>query len=266
MNEDSSQQQKERLGEVLVRTGIITPEQLKEALLVGRSDKKKIGQVLIEKKFLSPRDLATALSIQLQVPLIDLTKHKVLKDALKLVPEQSSETETTLATIGSGISELTVRRGTPRRSNEIAEFFNQVADNVINYTRRDIMEAFGEKAFLVLQEGDRIVGILGWQVENLIARTVDFLIKDTVPYEKAIPLLIHEMENASIELQCEISLLFVNPELAKMEQIWQQLGYEFRQPDDLKVVAWVSAARDSLINGDRLLFKKLRQDRVLRPI
>lgn len=197
---------------------------------------------------------------------IEDTWKQVYDNWLKLVPEQSSETEATLATIGSGISELTVRRGTPRRSNEIAEFFNQVADNVINYTRRDIMEAFGEKAFLVLQEGDRIVGILGWQVENLIARTVDFLIKDTVPYEKAIPLLIHEMENASIELQCEISLLFVNPELAKMEQIWEQLGYEFRQPDDLKVVAWVSAARDSLINGDRLLFKKLRQDRVLRPI
>jgi len=88
MNEDSNQQQKERLGDVLVRTGIITQEQLKEALQVGRVDKKKIGQVLIEKKFISPRDLATALSIQLQVPLIDLTKHKVLKDALKLVPEQ----------------------------------------------------------------------------------------------------------------------------------------------------------------------------------
>ncbi len=197
---------------------------------------------------------------------VEDTWKQVYAQWLRLVPEQTSETEATLATVRSGKGELTVRRGTPRRSDEIAEFFNQFANNGTTYTHRYIMEAFGEKAFLVLQEGDRMVGILGWQVENLIARTVDFLLMDNIPYEKAIPLLVNEMEKASMELQCEISLLFVNPELAKLEQIWQQLGYEVRQPEDLKVVAWVSAARDSLTNGNRLLFKKLRQDRVLRPI
>ena len=197
---------------------------------------------------------------------VEDTWKQVYDHWLKLVPEQSSETEATLASVASGRRELTVRRGTPRRSNEIAEFFNQVANTGVTYTRRDIMEAFGEKAYLVLQDGDRIVGVLGWQVENLIARTVDFFLMDNIPYEKSIPLLVNEMEKASIELQCEISLLYVNSKLAKMEQIWQQLGYEFRQPEDLKVVAWISAARDSMVEEDRLLFKKLRQDRVLRPI
>ncbi len=194
------------------------------------------------------------------------TWKQVYDNWLKFVPKQTSESEATLAKVQSIGGELTVRRGTPRRSNEIAEFLNQFSDNGKTIDRRDIMEAFGEKAFLVLQAGEKMIGILGWQVENLIARTVDLRILDNVPYDKAIPLLISEMERASGELQCEISLLFLTPKMANLNQIWQQQGYEIRSPDELKVIAWASAARDSMPEGSVLLFKKLRQDRVLKPI
>ncbi len=197
---------------------------------------------------------------------VEDTWKQVYDNWLKFVPKQTSESEATLAKVQSISGELTVRRGTPRRSNEIAEFLNEFSDNGKILERRDIMEAFGEKAFLVLQAGEKMIGVLGWQVENLIARTVDLQIFNHVPHDKAIPLLISEMERASVELQCEISLLFLNPKLAKMNQIWQQLGYEIRSPDDLKVIAWASAARDTMPEGSVLLFKKLRQDRVLKPI
>lgn len=197
---------------------------------------------------------------------IEETWKQVYANWQKLVPKQSSESEATLASVQSIEGELTVRRGTPRRSNEIAEFFNQFTSNGKQYNRHDVMEMFGEKAFLVLQAGEKMVGILGWQVENLIARTVDFLVLDHVPYEKAIPLLINEMEHASGELQCEVSLLFLTPRMEKQERIWQRLGYEMKDPQDLKVIAWINAATDSKLDGTRLYFKKLRQDRVLRPI
>ncbi len=197
---------------------------------------------------------------------VEDTWKQVYANWLQLVPKQASESEATLATVQSISGELTVRRGTPRRSNEIAEFLNQFPDNGRSFTRRDIMESFGEKAFLVLQAGETMVGILGWQVENLIARTVDFRILNHVPFDKAVPLLVNEMERASGELQCEVSLLFLNEKMAKLEQIWHQLGYEIRSPDDLKVIAWMFAARDSMPDGSILLFKKLRQDRVLKPI
>ena len=128
------------------------------------------------------------------------------------------------------------------------------------------MDMFGEKAFLVLQAGGSLVGILGWQVENLIARTVDFLLLDHVPFEKAIPLLVQEMEKSSNDLQCEISLLFLGQKMAKQEQIWQRLGYEMKKPEELKVLAWINAVKESMPEGRDLYFKKLRQDRVLRPI
>ena len=185
---------------------------------------------------------------------VEDTWKQVYDNWLKFVPKQTSESEATLAKVQSISGELTVRRGTPRRSNEIAEFLNEFSDNGKILERRDIMEAFGEKAFLVLQAGEKMIGVLGWQVENLIARTVDLQIFNHVPHDKAIPLLISEMERASVELQCEISLLFLNPKLAKMNQIWQQLGYEIRSPDDLKVIAWASAARDTMPEGSVLLF------------
>ena len=79
---------KEKVGEILIRLGMVTAEQLDDTLEAARRDGKLIGQVLVEKEFLSPHDLATALSIQLGVPLIDLTRHKVHPDALRVVPEQ----------------------------------------------------------------------------------------------------------------------------------------------------------------------------------
>ena len=85
-------------------------------------------------------------------------------------------------------------------------------------------------------------------------------------FEKAIPLMIDEMENASRELQCEVSLVFLYPSLASNEKIWERLGYEKRTPETLGVRAWMEAARDSKPGDTQLFFKKLRVDRILRPI
>jgi dephospho-CoA kinase len=197
---------------------------------------------------------------------IEDTWKQVFENWQTLVPKQTSESEVPLASTPSVQGELTVRRGTPRRSKEIAEFINQYSENGKKFSRNDIMDMFGEKAFLVLQAGDSLVGVLGWQVENLIARTVDFHLLENVPYEKAIPLLINEMESASGQLQCEISLLYLTPRMAQQEQIWQRLGYEKRNAEDLKIITWIHAAKDSMPEGTSLYFKKLRQDRVLRPI
>ncbi|NTW44451.1 MAG: hypothetical protein HGB14_08470 [Anaerolineaceae bacterium] len=128
------------------------------------------------------------------------------------------------------------------------------------------MEAFGEKAFLVLRAGEKSVGLLGWQVENLVSRTTDMLLDSALQIDKAIPLMIDEMENASRELQCEVSLVFLNSFLSKQEKIWERLGYEKRTPETLGVRAWFEAAQDSKPGDTQLYFKKLRVDRILRPI
>jgi hypothetical protein len=79
---------KESLEEVLVRTGMIAEDQMQDVLQIANKESKTIEQVLVEEGLLSTRELSTALSIQLKVPLIDLKKHSISPEILKLVPEE----------------------------------------------------------------------------------------------------------------------------------------------------------------------------------
>ena len=79
---------KESLYEILVRTALITAEQLEDGLKTASTNGKTVEQVLIAKELLTSHDLATAVSLQLRVPLIDLKSHRVHPEALRLVPEQ----------------------------------------------------------------------------------------------------------------------------------------------------------------------------------
>ncbi len=61
-----------RIGELLVRSGIITEDQLNEALKIQEKSKKRIGEILIELGYLKPRDLIWLLSEQASIPFIEL--------------------------------------------------------------------------------------------------------------------------------------------------------------------------------------------------
>jgi dephospho-CoA kinase len=159
-----------------------------------------------------------------------------------------------------------VQRGRPRDSEEIAALITRLHKNNKPLNRSDIMEAFGEKAFLLLQQDNHLVGVIGWQVENLVSRTTDLYLDPGIPTADAIPVLMKEMERASKDLQCEASLVFVPPDMARQEVLWKGLGYAPRTASGLGVQAWQEAAAESQPNGSILLFKQLRHDRILRPI
>ncbi|HVM71788.1 MAG TPA: dephospho-CoA kinase [Anaerolineales bacterium] len=162
--------------------------------------------------------------------------------------------------------ELAVQRGRPRDSASIAALINRLGKGSRPQTQDDIMAAFGEKAFLLLMSDKQLVGLVGWQVENLVARTTDLYIESSLPLERALKILVTEVERASQDLQCEASLFFLPPQVAGQEAVWQGLGYARRTPQTLGVQAWRDAAIESQPPNTILLFKQLRQDRVLRPI
>ena len=86
-------------------------------------------------------------------------------------------------------------------------------------SKLDVMEAFGDKAFLLLQLNDQIIGLAGWQVENLVARTTDLYIEPAHMSDKALEILISEVESASHDLQCEASLIFPLPRPGRLRSI-----------------------------------------------
>jgi dephospho-CoA kinase len=163
-------------------------------------------------------------------------------------------------------SELTVQRGRPHDSQAIAELITRLSKGQRRMTADNVMEAFGDKAYLMLHASGKLVGLAGWQVENLVARTSDLYLDAAVDAAAAVETLVNEVERASHDLQSEASLIFPPPELAGNDALWKKLGYEKRTPQTLGVQAWQDAANESMPADSILYFKLLRQDRVLRPI
>jgi dephospho-CoA kinase len=180
----------------------------------------------------------------------------------KIAP--STDTKPLIQKVRSG--NLEIQRGRPRDSQAIAELLTRLSNGKQKATSDDVMAAFGDKAFMLLKLGDQLVGLAGWQVENLVARTTDLYLDAGVDPKQGLEALIHEVEKASQDLQCEASLVFPQEKLARDQELWKQLGYERRAPDKLGVQAWQDAAVESMPKASALFFKQLRHDRVLRPI
>lgn len=174
--------------------------------------------------------------------------------------EAEDATETSEAQSGDYL----VKRGHPRDSEAIAELISKLGGTQM--TSSDVMAAFGEKAFFILKLDQNVVGLAGWQVENLVTRTPDLYISPECVSESALEAIISEIESASQALQSEASLLFLSKDLASRKAIWENLGYEKRTPQTLGVQAWQDAASEILTPDKTLYFKQLRMDRVLRPM
>ncbi len=162
--------------------------------------------------------------------------------------------------------EFTVSRGKPKDSEAIAKLINYLSRGERKLTAENVMAQFGDKAYMLLQSGKELVGIAGWQVENLVVRTTDLYLKSGIDADKALEKLIREIELVSSELQCEASLVFPTAYLAGHADVWKKLGYEGHPPESLGVQAWTDAAKESMPSDTVLFFKQLRRDRVLRPI
>jgi dephospho-CoA kinase len=161
---------------------------------------------------------------------------------------------------------MQVEKARPRHAAEIAALISRLSDGRAKPSSEDIMAAFGEKAFLFLKLDGSPVGVVGWQVENLVERTDDVYIDPAQPLSKAMQALLTEIETTSRDLQCEIALLFLPPELTSQEEVWASLGYEMCTVESLGVRAWQEAAQETMGKGEAMFFKQLRKDRVLRPV
>jgi dephospho-CoA kinase len=161
---------------------------------------------------------------------------------------------------------MLVEKARPRHASEIAALISQLSDGRKKPSTEDIMASFGEKAFLFLKMDGKPVGVVGWQVENLVERTDDVFIESDQPLATAMQALLNEIETTSRDLQCEVALLFLPPELSSKVDIWSSLGYESCTIESLGVRAWQEAAQETMGIGESMFCKQLRKDRVLRPV
>ena len=79
---------KKDLGELLVEGAFIKPEDLEHVRQVAGRSNRKLTEVLIDEELVSPDTLATILSLQYNVPAVDLRHIQIQPAAIALVPEQ----------------------------------------------------------------------------------------------------------------------------------------------------------------------------------
>jgi general secretion pathway protein E len=75
------------IGQLLLEKELINTEQLQDALKIQQDKGEKLGEILIRQGLVTAEDVAAVYSVQLNVPLVDLQKHVLQPDALRMIPE-----------------------------------------------------------------------------------------------------------------------------------------------------------------------------------
>ncbi len=90
----ASKIKRKSLGEILVEQNIITLKQLDDVLDKQQVHGGKLGEILINERLIKAEELASILSIQLNIPLVDLKRQTVQPEALRLIPEDMCRNHT----------------------------------------------------------------------------------------------------------------------------------------------------------------------------
>lgn len=119
-----------RIGDLLVRDGLVSEEQLEQALIEQRSTGSRLGYVLVKLGFVLEIEITKMLARQYHVPAVDLTQFQVDEKIIKLVPSDVALKHTILPLKRDGRS-LTVAMAEPGNM--------QVVDDLKFITRCDIV-------------------------------------------------------------------------------------------------------------------------------
>lgn len=101
-----------RIGEMLVKANLITPEQLTDAIALQKSTGGRIGSILVKLGYVSEEQIASYLGRQYGVPPVDLGKATIDPDILKLIPAEIAR-KYLLIPLGRSGSALTVAMADP---------------------------------------------------------------------------------------------------------------------------------------------------------
>jgi hypothetical protein len=76
----------DKLGEILLREGLITQDQLKKALLEQKNTGMRLGYTLVKLGFVEETEISKMLARQYRMPAVDLSRFEVDAKIIKLLP------------------------------------------------------------------------------------------------------------------------------------------------------------------------------------
>ena len=165
------------------------------------------------------------------------------------------------------VPEIRVRRTRPSDIGRVADFLNRALRRGQPVSPESVLTYLGRAGLLLAEADGEVVGLLGWQAENFVARVTDFLVFPATFRLRAGQALLSMVEDTARELQCEAVVLLMPLNVSsEVIAFWRGFGYSQRQITSLPR-PWQEAARGARARDeDQVLMKQLRQDRVLRPL
>ncbi len=145
----------DKLGEILVREGLITQEQLKKALLEQKNSGMRLGYTLVKLGFIEETEVSKMLARQYRMPAVDLSRFEVDAKILKLIPPDIATKHTVLPLKREGRT-LTVAIADPNNVTAIEDIKFITRCDVFpviagEYTLRNAIERYYQQSDAQLQ-------------------------------------------------------------------------------------------------------------------
>lgn len=158
-----------------------------------------------------------------------------------------------------------IRKARLSDAETIANFVNSARPARL-LTQLDVAERFSQVGFLLAEQEKRIVGLIGWRVENLVICMTDFLITPSVDRVTMGRALVTAMEKEGELLQAEAVILFLPAAPTQtLIQYWQGFGYT-RKPVTELPKAWREAAMEWNAAATEVMVRQIREELVRRPM
>ena len=79
---------REKLTDILIKGNLIKKKDLDKAIEIQKISGGSLGKILVDQDLISQKSLMVAVSAQLDIPPINISKYKIDKEILKLIPEK----------------------------------------------------------------------------------------------------------------------------------------------------------------------------------
>jgi len=180
----------QRLGDLLVKEKVITPEQLEQALKTQKETGSRLGSALVKLGFLSDEDVTNFLSRQYGVPAINLSFFEIDSSVVKLIPQETAKRYQILPLSRVGAS-LTIAMVDPTNVFAMDDIKFMTGFNIepVVASETAIMEHI-EKAYGSSQEED---------MEKVMASVAEMGEADVELTEEAAEMGLGELEKAADE-------------------------------------------------------------------
>jgi type IV pilus assembly protein PilB len=145
----------DRLGEILLREGLVTRDQLAQALAEQKNTKHRLGYVLVKLGLVQELEITKVLARQYRMPAVDLTRFEVDPKIIKLVPAEMATKSVVLPLKREGRT-LTVAMADPTDLGLLEDLkfitrFDLFPVIAGEYTLRNLIEKYYEASDQQLQ-------------------------------------------------------------------------------------------------------------------